>query len=62
MFQKGHQRESFFHMGSQARPDSVATDFTEFIDYDTEFEDDGSDMGNSSPRLSLNSVSIVQEI
>jgi hypothetical protein len=61
MFQKGFQ-DSFFNMKALApRPMSTATEM-----YDTDFEEDNSDIeedeeeehGNS-PRLSMNSVSVV---
>lgn len=47
---------SLFNMRAPRRPDSEATEFTDSLDYHTEFEDDESDMGDSSPRFSLNSV------
>jgi len=52
MFQKGQPTDTFFNMKALApRPISEATEF------DTEFEDDESDIEDNSPRLSLNSVS-----
>lgn len=55
MFQKG-QHGSFFDMKALApRPMSSSTDI-----YDTEFEDDGSEIeeGDYSPRISINSVCV----
>lgn len=56
MLQKGNNRRSFFDMKALApRPMSAATEI-----YDTEFEDDGSDIEieeeEYSPRVSINSV------
>lgn len=53
MFQKGGQPiDAFFNMKALApRPMSSATEF------DTDFEDDFSDVEDNSPRLSVNSVS-----
>jgi hypothetical protein len=55
MFQKGHQ-DSFFNMKALApRPMSTATEM-----FDTDFEDDGSDIEEDySPRISLNSVRVA---
>ncbi len=54
MFQKGQPTDAFFNMKALApRPLSEATEI-----FDTEFEDDESDMEDNSPRLSLNSVSL----
>ena len=54
MFQKGQPTDAFFNMKALApRPLSEATEM-----FDTEFEDDESDMEDNSPRLSLNSVSL----
>jgi hypothetical protein len=51
MFQKGQPTDSFFNMKALApRPVSEATVF------DTDFEDDDSEIEDNSPRLSLNSV------
>ena len=56
MFQKGQSQEAFFNMKALApRPQSEVTEI-----YDTEFEDDESDL-EDSPRLSLNSVSFQQQ-
>jgi Ni/Co efflux regulator RcnB len=50
MFQKGHPSDAFFNMKALApRPVSNATEF------DTDFEDDDSEIEDNSPRLSLNS-------
>lgn len=52
MFQRGHSKETFFNMKALApRPMSSATEF------DTDFEDDDSEIEDNSPRLSMNSVS-----
>lgn len=55
MFQRGSQ-DAFFNMKALApRPMSTATEM-----YDTEFEDDASDIEEDySPRISLNSVSYL---
>lgn len=54
MFQKGQPTDSFFNMKTLApRPMSEATVF------DTDFEDDDSEIEDNSPRLSLNSVSLT---
>jgi hypothetical protein len=53
MFQKGQPTDSFFNMKALApRPMSEATEM-----FDTDFEDDESEIEDNSPRLSLNSVS-----
>ncbi len=56
MFQKAHPKDAFFNMRQQAaRPMSDATEM-----FDTDFEDDESEIEDSnSPRLSINSVSII---
>jgi hypothetical protein len=57
MFQKGRQ-DAFFNMTALApRPLSTATEM-----YDTDFEDDNSDIEEEeySPRISLNSVRFGQ--
>jgi hypothetical protein len=52
MFQKGQTTDSFFNMKALApRPISDATEF------DTDFEEDMSEVEDNSPRLSVNSVS-----
>lgn len=52
MFQKGQTTDSFFNMKALApRPMSEATMF------DTDFEDDDSEIEDYSPRISINSVS-----
>jgi len=51
MFQKGQPRDAFFNMKALApRPLSEATEF------DTDFEDDMSEIEDNSPRHSVNSV------
>ena len=51
MFQKGQPRDAFFNMKALApRPMSEATEF------DTDFEDDMSEIEDNSPRHSVNSV------
>lgn len=61
MFQKGQPTDSFFNMKALAprkeRPMSEATEM-----FDTDFEDDDSDIEENSPRLSLNSVSCRNRI
>jgi hypothetical protein len=53
MFQKGQPTDSFFNMKALApRPMSEATEM-----FDTDIEDDESEIEDNSPRLSLNSVS-----
>jgi len=55
MFQKGQPTDSFFNMKALApRPVSEATVF------DTDFEDDDSEIEDNSPRLSLNSVGMAE--
>jgi len=52
MFQKGPPRDTFFNMKALApRPLSEATEM-----FDTDFEDDMSDIEDNSPRFSLNSA------
>ncbi|KAI6714505.1 hypothetical protein B2J93_8970 [Marssonina coronariae] len=52
MFQRGPTKDAFFNMRALApRPVSEATEF------DTDFEDDLSEVEDDSPRLSVNSVS-----
>jgi len=53
MFQKGQSTDAFFNMKALApRPVSDATEM-----FDTDFEDDESEVEDNSPRLSINSVS-----
>jgi hypothetical protein len=54
MYQKAESQDSFFNMKALAprqRPMSEATDF------DTDFEDEDSEIEENSPRLSMGSVS-----
>jgi hypothetical protein len=52
MFQKGRPRDTFFNMKALApRPLSDATEM-----FDTDFEDEESEVEDNSPRLSVNSV------
>lgn len=52
MFQRGKSQDAFFNMKALApRPMSEATEF------DTDFEDDMSEIEDNSPRFSVNSVS-----
>lgn len=52
MFQRGQTADQFFNMKALApRPLSEATMF------DTDFEDDDSEIEDNSPRFSMNSVS-----
>jgi hypothetical protein len=52
MFQRGQPRDAFFNMKALApRPLSDATEM-----FDTDFEDDESEVEDNSPRLSVNSV------
>lgn len=54
MFQKGRPQDAFFNMKALApRPMSDATEI-----FDTDFEDDDSEIEDNSPRLSLGSVSL----
>ena len=52
MFQKGESKDQFFNMKALApRPISTATEM-----FDTDFEDEDSEVEVDSPRISLNSV------
>lgn len=58
MFQKGQPTDAFFNMKALApRPLSDATEM-----FDTDFEDDDSEVEDNSPRLSINSVSEHHQI
>jgi hypothetical protein len=61
MFQKEHSKDQFFNMKALApRPISDATEMYASEISDTDFEDDESVIEEAdSPRLSLNSVSIL---
>ena len=58
MFQRGQAKDAFFNMKQLGpRPMSDATEM-----FDTDFEEDESEIeDNNSPRLSINSVSVVAD-